>query len=96
MAVHPPHNISLGELEKAIKSAVQQLEHHKVHGATEIAKSNLIMGRWIKLPLADAQATAAANEITRQVVAKVPGLKAEPFSANFPGGATLGFILHEE
>ena len=54
------------------------------------------MGRWIKLPLADAQATAAANEITRQVVAKVPGLKAEPFSANFPGGATLGFILHEE
>lgn len=94
MAEHP-HTISLSELEKAVTAAVQQLESQKVH-ATDIAKSRLVMGRWIQVHIPEADAKAAAQEITRQVSAKVPGLKADPFSVSFPGGATMGFVLRGE
>ena len=96
MAEHSPHTISLSELEKAVTAAVKQLEQQNAQGALEIGKSRLIMGRWIRSQIPEAQATAAAQEITKQVSAKVPGLKGEPFAVSFPGGSTMGFILREE
>jgi len=96
MADQHPHTISLSELEKAVTGAVHQLQQQKTGGAQEIAKSRLIIGRWIKGQISEADAHAAAREITRQVTAKVGGLKAEPFSTNFPGGSTMGFVLQEE
>ncbi len=96
MAEHHPHTISLSELEKAVTDAVHQLQHQKAQGAQEIANSRLIMGRWIRTQIPQAEAHAAATEITKQVSAKVAGLKAEPFAVSFPGGSTMGFILREE
>lgn len=90
-----PHSISLSELEKAVTSAVQQLEHQKAHGAQDIAKGRLIMGRWVHIHIPDAEAKTAAQEITRQVTAKVPGLKGDPFSVSGPGGSTMGFVIRE-
>jgi hypothetical protein len=95
MAEHQHHTISLSELEKAVTAAVQQLEHQKAHGAQDIAKGRLIMGRWLHTQIPEEQAKAAAHEITKQVSAKVAGLKAEPFSVNFPGGSTMGFVIRE-
>ena len=91
-----PHTISLNELEKAVTAAVHQLQQQKTHGAQEIAKSRLIIGRWIQPQIPHADAEAAAQEITKQVTAKVAGIKADPVAANFPGGATMGFVLREE
>ncbi len=96
MAEHHPHTISLSELEKAVTDAVHQLQHQKTHGAQEIATSRLIMGRWIRIQLPQAEAHAAAAEITKQVSAKVTGLHGEPFANTFPGGTTMGFVIREE
>jgi hypothetical protein len=96
MAEQHPHTISLNELEKAVTAAVHQLQHQKTHGAQEIGKGRLIIGRWIQTQIPQAEAHAAAQEITRQVTAKVAGLKAEPVAASFPGGSTMGFVLREE
>jgi hypothetical protein len=95
MADQHPHTISLSELEKAVTAAVHQLEQQKTHGAQEIGKSRLIIGRWVQTHIPQAEAHAAAQEITKQVTAKVAGLKAEPFATSFPGGSTMGFVLRE-
>jgi len=95
MADHP-HTISLSELEKAVTAAVKQLEHQKAQGAQDLVKSRLIMGRWVQTQIPEAQAKAAAQEITRQVSAKVAGLQGEPFHLSSPGGSTMGFVLREE
>jgi hypothetical protein len=96
MAGHQPHTITLSELEKAVTAAVHQLQHQKAQGAQEIDTGRFIMGRWIRTQIPQAEAHAAAQEITRQVSAQVAGLKAEPFSESFPGGSTMGFVLREE
>ena len=96
MAEQQPHTISLSELEKAVTAAVHQLQHQKAHGAQEIVNSRLIMGRWVQTQIPQAEADGAAKEITRQVTAKVAGLKADPFAASSPGGSTMGFVLREE
>ncbi len=54
------------------------------------------MGRWIKEALPQAEAETQSKEITRQVTAKVSGLKANPFTVAGHGGTTMGFILVEE
>ena len=90
------HTISLSELETAVTAAVHQLQQHRTAGAQEIGKGVFIMGRWVKVQIPQADAHAAAQEITKQVSAKVAGLKAEPFAASFPGGSTMGFVLRED
>ena len=95
MAEHQPHTISLSELEKAVTAAVHQLQGQKTHGAQEIGKSRLIIGRWVQTHIPQTEAHAAAQEITRQVSAKVPGLHGDPFAVSFPGGSTMGFVLRE-
>ena len=97
MAQQHPHTIAVSEIDKAVAAAVQQLQHQQTHAATELARAPLIMGRWIReVQLARPEAEAAAKEITRQVGAKVAGLKAEPFTISGPGGTTMGFVLREE
>ncbi len=96
MAENHPHTISLSELEKAVTAAVHQLQQRKTLGAEEIGKGRLIMGRWVQTHIPQAEAHAAAQEITKQVAAKITGLKAEPFATSFPGGSTMGFVLREE
>jgi hypothetical protein len=91
-----PQTITLSEVEKAVGTAVQQLQHQKAGGAPQITSSRLIMGRWIREAIPQAEADAAAKEITRQVDAHVPGLNSQPFAAAGPGGTTMGFILLEE
>jgi hypothetical protein len=76
---------------------VQQIQHQKTSHATELAKSSLIMGRWVRdlhIPQADAESTA--REITKQVSTHVGGLNAEPFAIGGPGGTTMGFVMREE
>ena len=96
MAEKQPHSISLSELEGAVTSAVQQLHQRRAQHAQDISRSPFIMGRWIQVQLPQVEADAAAQEITREVSAKVAELKAEPFAASFPGGSTMGFVLREE
>lgn len=97
MAQQHPHTIAVNELDKAVAAAVQQLQQQKTHAATELVRAPLIMGRWIReVQIAHPEAEAAAREITRQVSAKVAGLKAEPFAISGPGGTTMGFVLREE
>ncbi len=96
MTEHNPRKISLNELEEAVTAAVHQLQQRKTHGAQEIAQGRLIIGRWIQHHIPQAEAHAAAEEITKQVTAKVAGFKADPVAASFPGGSTMGFVLREE
>ena len=97
MPAKRPQTITLSEVDKAVKAAVQQIQHQKVSHATELATSSLIMGRWVRdLHIPEAQATATAKEITKQVSAHVAGLNAEPFAIGGPGGTTMGFIMREE
>jgi len=97
MAAKRPQTIMLSEVEKAVTTAVQQLQHQKtIHGA-ELAKTSLIMGRWVRdvhIPQSDAE--TAAKEITKQVSTHVAGINAEPFAVGGPGGTTMGFVLREE
>lgn len=96
MAEHP-HTISISELDKAVVAAVHQLQHEKTHAATELSRSVLIMGRWLReVQIAQPEAEAAAKEITRQVSAKIAGFKADPFAISGHGGTTMGFVLREE
>jgi hypothetical protein len=97
MAEHHAHSISLSDLEKAVTAAVKQLEQQKTLAAPEIGRGPFILGRWIQPPILEAQAKAAAEEITRQVSAKIAGLNAKPFFATHPGGGTtMGMVMHEE
>ena len=97
MADKHPHTITLGEMEKAVTTAVHQLQQKQTRSAGELAKGRTIMGRWLRdLHVPQAEADAAAKEITRQVSASVAGLKADPFAVSGPGGTTMGFVLHEE
>ena len=96
MTEHKPHKISLNELEEAVTAAVHQLQQRKTHGAQEIAQSRLIIGRWIQQHIPQPEAHAAAEEITKQVTAKLAGLKADPVAASFPGGSTMGFVIREQ
>jgi len=97
MADKHPHTITLGEMEKAVTAAVHQLQQKKTQSAGELAKGRTIMGRWLRdLHVPQAEADAAAKEITRQVGASVAGFKGDPFSSSGPGGTTMGFVLHEE
>ena len=91
MAEHP-HTITLSELEQAVSSAVHQVQQQK----TLASAGRLIMGRWIEKALPEAEAKKAAEEITRQVSAKIPGLKGTPFSISGHGGSTMGFVMREE
>jgi hypothetical protein len=94
-----PHTIALADMEKAVAAAVHQLQHQKAHSSTDLAlaKSSLIMGRWIRQAnIPHAEADAAAREITAKVTSQVAGLKATPFSNSGPGGTTMGFVLQEE
>src|SRR5437899_9723703 len=97
MAEQRPHTVALHDLEAAVSAAVQQVQQHKAHGPalTELGKSPLIMGRWIKTAIPEVEAKEAAAEITRQVGAKVPGVTGTPFSIHGPGGTTMGFIIRE-
>lgn len=88
-----PHTITLAELEKAVSSAVHQVQQQKALAAFP---GRLIMGRWIDKAISEAEAKQAAEEITRQVTAKVSGLKATPFSVSGHGGSTMGFVMREE
>ncbi len=96
MADQRPHTITLHDLEAAVTAAVHQVQQHKAHTLSELAKSPLIMGRWIEKPIPEAEAKEAAAEIARQVGTKVAGITGSPFSIHGPGGTTLGFILREE
>ena len=97
MADKHPHTITLSEMEKAVATAVHQLQHQKIHSGPALMKGRTIMGRWVReLHVPQADADAAAKEITRQVSAHVAGLKAEPFAQSGPGGTTMGFVLQEE
>jgi hypothetical protein len=98
MASKRAQTITLSEVEKAVATALQQLQHHqKTAHASQLASSRLIMGKWIRdLNLPQAEADAAAKEITRQVDVHVGGLNAEPFAVAGHGGTTMGFMLREE
>lgn len=97
MAAKRPQTITLSEVEKAVTAAVQQLQQQKSAHATQLVKSHLIMGRWIRdLHVPQAEAEATAREITRQVSTHVAGLEADPFAIGGPGGTTMGFVLREE
>jgi hypothetical protein len=97
MAQKRPQTITLSEIEKAVTSAVQQVQHQKALTGEDLAKGSLIMGRWIRdLQVAQGEAEAAAKEITRQVGSQVAGLNASHFAVSGPGGTTMGFILNEE
>jgi hypothetical protein len=92
-----PHSISLSDLQSAVAAAVKQLEQQKTLVAPQIVKGPFILGRWIEPHIPEAQAKAAAEEITKQVSAKMPQLKVKPFSSSFPGGGTtMGMIMHEQ
>lgn len=97
MAAKRPRTITLSEVEKAVTAALQQIQHQKSSHVTELARSSLIRGRWIRdlhVPQSDAEATA--REITKQVSTHVAGLDAEPFAIGGPGGTTMGFVMREE
>jgi len=97
MADKYPHTITLGEMEKAVTAAVHQLQQKKTHSAGELAQGRTIIGRWLReVHVPQAEADAAAKEITRQVCASLAGFKGEPFSSSGPGGTTMGFVLQEE
>jgi hypothetical protein len=96
MAEHHPQKITLSELEEAVSAAVHQVQRQKKVTLQADAKGHLLMGRWIKEHLAEPEAKAAAEEITRQVSAKLPGLKGTPIATSGPGGSTMGFIMREE
>lgn len=96
MAEHRAQTITVKEIEQAVNAAVQQLQQQKATHANELARGGLIMGRWIKEALPQAEAETQSKEITRQVTAKVSGLKANPFTVAGHGGTTMGFILVEE
>lgn len=97
MASKRPQTITLSEVQKAVATALQQLQHQKTAHASHLATSRLIMGKWIReVNLPQAEADATAKEITRQVDAHVGGLNAEPFAVAGHGGTTMGFVLREE
>ncbi|HEY6392224.1 MAG TPA: hypothetical protein VIX89_13145 [Bryobacteraceae bacterium] len=97
MANIRPTTITLSEVEKAVAAAVHQLRQHKTQSGAELMKGRTIMGRWIREPnIPQAEADAAAKEITKQVSAHVAGFKGDPFSSTGPGGTTMGFVLQEE
>jgi hypothetical protein len=96
MAEHQAKKITLGELEAAVSAAVDQVQRQKNLKLQADAKGHLLMGRWIKENLAEPEAKAAAEEITRQVSAKLPGVKGTAIAITGPGGSTMGFIMREE
>jgi hypothetical protein len=85
-------SISIGELEKAVTAAVQQVQQQKKLAAI---KMPIILGIWFK-DFVPAEAQVVASGITKEVVRQLPGLQAKPFHQSQPGGTTIGFILEEE
>jgi hypothetical protein len=89
--------ITLTDLEKAVKTAVQELQKQPARVAAFQSVRPTIMGKWIRdANVPEAEAQAAAAEITRRVSAEIPGLKLTPFSVSGPGGTTMGYVMSEE
>jgi hypothetical protein len=59
-----PHNISLAEVEDAVKNAVNQLQQHRAQLSAPGRPT--VMGKWLRdVELPTAEAEAAAEQITK-------------------------------